>query len=101
MTHREIQDGEIIERYVRHQLAPDERRLFQEHIFACEECFEQVQMTSRFIAGVRQASRSGGLAEGVAEPAAWWARLFRPAFGLALAAVLVLIIALGWFLFGQ
>lgn len=99
MTHQEIQTGEIIERYVRHQLAPDERRSFQEHFFSCDDCFEQVQMMARFVAGVRQAARQGALADGVAEPATWRARWFRPAFGFMLAAVLILIIALSWFLF--
>jgi hypothetical protein len=47
---------------VRHKLPPDERRAFQEHYFACEECFEQVQITARLVAGVRRASRKGVLA---------------------------------------
>ena len=62
MTHQHIQDSEVIERYVRQQLTPDERQAFQEHYFACDECFDQVQMSARFIAGVREASRSGVLA---------------------------------------
>ena len=101
MTHQEIQEGEIIERYVRHELARDERRSFQEHYFACEDCFEQVQTTARMIAGVRQASRKGLLAESAAQPAAWWASLFRPAFGLAIASALVLAVAFGWLVLRQ
>jgi anti-sigma factor RsiW len=61
MTHQQIHDSEVIERYVRHQLTPTERQAFQEHYFACDECFDQVQMSARFIAGVREASRSGVL----------------------------------------
>ncbi|HEV8370336.1 MAG TPA: hypothetical protein VGQ39_20465 [Pyrinomonadaceae bacterium] len=61
MTHQQIQDNEVIERYVRYQLTPAERQAFQEHYFACDECFDQVQMSARFIAGVREASRSGVL----------------------------------------
>lgn len=99
MTHQEIQEGEIIERYVRRQLAPAERRAFQEHYFACEECFEQVQTTARFVAAVRQASRKGLLAESAAQPAAWWASLFTPALGFAAAAALLL--AFGWLMFRQ
>ncbi len=99
MTHQEAQQGEIVERYVRHQLAPAERRAFQEHYFACEECFEQTQMTARFVAGVRQAARKGLLANSVAEP--WWAALFRPALGFAVATALVLAVAFGWLLFKQ
>jgi hypothetical protein len=62
MTHEQIQDNEVIERYVRHQLTSDERLAFQEHYFNCDECFEQTQLTARFVAGVRDASRSGVLA---------------------------------------
>src|SRR5687767_15040426 len=61
MTHKHIQDSEVIERYVRQQLTPAERQAFQEHYFACDECFDQVQMSARFIAGVREASRTGVL----------------------------------------
>src|SRR5581483_50612 len=100
MTHQEIQEGEMIERYVRHQLAPAERRAFQEHFFACEECFEQVQTTARFIAAVRQAARQGQLAES-AEPVSWWANLFSPALGFAAAAALLLALVFGWLIFKQ
>ena len=99
MTHQEIEKNEVIERYVRHQLSPDERRAFQEHYFACEECFEAVQATARFIAGVREASRKGALAT-EADAGAWWAWLFRPAPAAALA-MLLLAAAIGWFYFGR
>jgi hypothetical protein len=62
MNHQELARNETIERYVRHELPADERLAFQEHYFACDECFEQVQMTARFIAGVRDAARNGALA---------------------------------------
>jgi hypothetical protein len=69
MTHQHIQDSEVIERYVRHQLTPTERLAFQEHYFNCDECFEQTQLTARFIAGVRAASSSGLLAAEHNKPA--------------------------------
>ena len=59
MTHKEIEEQEIIERYVLHQLTPDERLAFQEHYFGCDECFGQTQIAARFIASVHQASRTG------------------------------------------
>jgi hypothetical protein len=100
MTHQEIQEGEMIERFVRHQLAPAERRAFQEHYFACEECFEQVQTTARFVAAVRQASRKGWLAESAGQAVAWWASLFTPALGFAVAAALLAVV-FGWLMFRQ
>jgi putative zinc finger protein len=59
MTHQEIQANEIIEQYVRGKLTIAERRAFQEHLFECDECFQQAEFTARFVAGVREASRTG------------------------------------------
>lgn len=106
MNHQEIEQQDIIERYVRHQLAPAERRAFQEHYFACDQCFGQVQTTAQFIAGVRHSSRVGGLAETAraessAPAASWWSRWFTPAFALAATACLLLAVALGWIVFRQ
>ncbi len=98
MTHQEAQQ-DIIERFVRHQLSPDERRAFQEHYFDCEECFEQVQMTARFMAGVQQAARKGLLAEPATKP--WWADLFKPALIFAMVTVLLLALGIGWLLLKQ
>jgi len=61
MTHDEIQNREVVEQYVRHKLSPADRQLFQEHYVSCDECFEQVQLMARFVAGVRDGSSSGVL----------------------------------------
>jgi hypothetical protein len=100
MNHQEIEQQDIIERYVRRQLPPAERRAFQEHYFACDECFEQVQTTARFVAAVRQASRKGSFAESAAEPLVWWKNLFTPAIAFA-AAALILAATIGWLVFRQ
>ncbi len=102
MTHQQIQDNEVIERYVRQTLTPAERQEFQEHFFECDECFEQTQLTAHFIAGVREASESGVLAAvqtesiPVATRAAafnqWWARSWlMPALAACLLLALTLI----------
>ncbi len=106
MKHHEIEQQDIIERYVRHQLKPDERRVFQAHYFACEQCFDQVQMTAKFIAGVQHSSRVGVLAESAraiasAPAPSWWANWFSPAFVLAATACLLLAATLGWIVFNQ
>lgn len=98
MTHQEAQQ-DIVERFVRHQLSPDERRAFEEHYFECEECFEQVQVTAHFIASVRQAARKGLLAEPAATP--WWINLFKPALMFATTTALLLAIGIGWVLWKQ
>src|SRR5215831_4892435 len=62
MLHTTIKNEEVIERYVRNRLTPEERRVFEEHFFACDECFEKIQETERFVAGVRDAAERGILA---------------------------------------
>jgi len=103
MTHREAIEGEVVERYVLNSLSPDERRAFQEHFFECADCFARAQETSRFVAGVREASRAGVLPERRAETAApaAWAGWFKPAFAAAAFATVLLSVALGWLLLGQ
>jgi hypothetical protein len=101
MTHNQIRDGEVIERYVLHKLPPAERQAFQEHFFECDECFEETNVAARFIAGVREASRSGLLAgdqteqrprlAGAAVFNQWWRRAWLMP---ALAACLLLAFAL-------
>lgn len=59
MLHKQIEDEEVIERYVRSRLAPEERRAFEEHFFACDECFDKVQAMEKFVAGVHDAAERG------------------------------------------
>jgi hypothetical protein len=61
MLHSQIENEEIIERYVRSQLTPEERRAFEEHFFGCDECFAKLQATERFVAGIRDAANRGTL----------------------------------------
>jgi hypothetical protein len=103
MMHEEIEDQEIIERYVRNQLAPEERQAFEEHFFACDACFEKLQATERFVAGIRDAAARGVL-PGTSQAslrswrtASWWI----PAFGAAALAALLLAAETGWLYFVQ
>lgn len=71
MLHTHIEHDEVVERYVRNRLAPEDRQAFEEHYFTCDECFEKVQSMERFAAGVRDLAERGAL-EGGAESAAYW-----------------------------
>ena len=103
MTHQEIQANEIIEQYVRGKLTAAERRAFQEHLFECDECFQQAEVSARFVAGVREASRTGLLTahdqrERARTVGAWsnpvWAfRWVAPALA---ASLLIAIALIGW-----
>lgn len=96
MTHEEIQSSDVVEQYVRRKLSPADRQLFQEHYFNCDECFEQVQLMSRFVAGVREESRIGVFAaereKVLAHPASNWLRnWFVPALAMSFLVAAVLL----------
>jgi hypothetical protein len=61
MMHEHIWDHDAIERYVRHQLSPDQELAFEEHFFSCDECFEKLKEMERFVAGMRDAGHRGHL----------------------------------------
>jgi len=105
MMHPEIEDQEIIERYVRNQLAPQERQDFEEHFFDCEECFEKVQATERFGAGIRDAASRGLLedrrsADYLRAPSFWSTWMF-PTVAASSCAALALAVFAAWTLFFQ
>ncbi|MEO8027122.1 MAG: zf-HC2 domain-containing protein [Bryobacteraceae bacterium] len=95
MTHEEIQRREIAELYVRGRLDDAERAAFEDHYFACDECFEQTEILQKFVDGVTEAAVSGKLPRPARTQSFGW---FRPAFFAACAASLVLAVTTGWFL---
>jgi hypothetical protein len=103
MMHPQIEDEDIIERYARNQLAEEQRKAFEEHFFGCDDCFEKLQATERFVAGVRDAARRGMLAgevEGSSRGTRWSGWLV-PAFGISACAALVLAAWSGWLYLSQ
>jgi hypothetical protein len=103
MTHPQIEDEDIIERYARNQLPPDARQAFEEHFFACEECFEKVQATERFIAGIRDAASAGRLGSSVAgvREATTWAAWMLPALAASACAAVLFASISAWMFFVQ
>jgi hypothetical protein len=94
MMHQQIEEQEIIERYVRNQLTLEERKAFEEHYFSCEDCFEKLGATERFIAGVRNASRRGLLTGVSQEKASVWHIAPHWVKALAASGVAVLLLAI-------
>lgn len=94
MLHSKIKNEEIVERYVRNQLAPEERQAFEQHFFGCDECFAELQSVEAFVAGVRDASARGLLNDeraSATSPSIWtWA------FACVTCAALALCGILGW-----
>ena len=103
MMHPQIEDQEIVERYVRNQLAPEEKRAFEEHFFSCDGCFNKLQSMEHFVAGLRHAGSSGMLAGGPSGRVRAWrvSRWQIPAFAVATVLVLVLGSMAGWQYFSE
>ncbi|MGH9722156.1 MAG: zf-HC2 domain-containing protein [Bryobacteraceae bacterium] len=95
MNHSEAGQREVVESYVRGRLTPAERQEFEEHYFACDECFEQVRTTGTFVDSVRHAAASGLLSEPEERPSGF-AGWLRPAFAFAMTAAVVLAAATAW-----
>src|SRR6266542_1881349 len=89
VKHEEIEEREIIDAYLRDELPESDSNAFEEHFFACGDCFAQVQTADRFAQGVRQAAQSGALpaAEETQDLLGAW---LRPAFALCAAGVVIL-----------
>ena len=75
MMHSRIENEDIVERYVRHQLPPADEEAFDEHLLGCDECFGKVQAAERFQAGMRDAAARGLLDDNGREatnPGSWF-----------------------------
>jgi cell division protein FtsB len=104
MTHQEIIDKEIVERYVLGKLPPDDRRQFQEHFFDCDECFQQAQAMSDTVSRVRYAADAGALDADKSLGAAasfWNSGWWRPVLVCSVAASLILAVAFVWLWFSR
>jgi anti-sigma factor RsiW len=101
MTHQDAVNGDLADAYVAGTLPAPERDAFEEHLFACEDCFATLQATERLRAGVRQLAASGELTtlQNAAPPLTMpqpGFRLPRSAGWLAAAATIVLALGSGW-----
>jgi hypothetical protein len=102
MLHAQIESEEIVERYVRNQLSPGERHAFEEHFFSCDECFDKLQASERFFAGVREAAGCGMLAgEAPAIPAGVAGAWPRWAFALCACTAVMFCALSAWMFFGR
>lgn len=103
MNHQEIIDQDIVEQYVLNRLSAADRQAFQEHVFECNACYEQALGTSRFVAGVRQASESGVLARASAKAAGsfWGAGWWRPVLAFSVAVLAIAVLVFAWFWLGR
>ena len=99
MTHQEIIDREIVEQYVLDQLSAGDRRIFQEHFFECDDCFQQAHNLSENVTRVRYAAAQGALAAEERRKAAASFSWLRPVLAFSVGAcILLAALALALFL---
>jgi hypothetical protein len=92
IEHEEAIKNLMAERYLLGELAENERDAYEEHLFSCQACFEQVKVGSELVSQIRQLGTEE-LAASASRPA--WHQLIRRAFqpspALAFAAMFLFI----------
>jgi hypothetical protein len=88
MNHREAVERQAADRYLINDLSPEERNEFEEHFFECAECAGEVEAGAIFAANARAVLANAGSRAESRLRLTW----LRPAYALAFAAVLLLII---------
>jgi hypothetical protein len=99
MDHQEIEERQIIERYVMATLGGDDVAAFEEHYLGCDRCLEELELAERFrhaLQGV-VAEEAGRSAVRLGIVAAL-ARLHRGARGLLTAALAAIVLVPSFFL---
>lgn len=89
MNHREAVERQAADRYLLNDLSPAERSAFEEHYFECPECAAEVEAGAAFAANARAVLAEAGYYSGRRAGRIGW---LRPAYVMAAAAVLVVIV---------
>jgi len=61
MSHDQIKNNDVVDRYVLRKLSPAEERMFEEHCFECDECFAAAQEAEKVIFAIKDAAKRGVL----------------------------------------
>lgn len=56
MNHQEILQGEIVERYLKGRLVPEEAARFEEHYLSCDECLDRLALEESLARGFKSAA---------------------------------------------
>ena len=87
MDHDDIQEHQVVDRYVQGRLSAAEAELFEDHYLTCEECLQRLRIAEKFQRGFRQVAAEDAVGAGVL------AAFLRSRRGLALGAVFALLLA--------
>lgn len=69
MNHQDIENDDVVERYLLGHLSPDEAERFEAHYLGCQECLDRLELGTAWIAGAKAAAADAGVAAfGLATP---------------------------------
>jgi len=95
MDHSEAVTKKMAESYLLEELTPEQRDAFEEHYFDCPECAKDVKAAAMLVANVKEVLRAEPAFQPVREPErarAGWFSWLQPAYGLAAALVLAVVL---------
>jgi anti-sigma factor RsiW len=98
MNHDVVVRQKMTERYLLHELDPEQRDEFEEHLFDCQDCALDVRAAARFIERSKvvlaeRPAMSAVTATASAPPQPGWFAWLRPAFAVPALAVLLVVVA--------
>ncbi|HSS50030.1 MAG TPA: zf-HC2 domain-containing protein, partial [Thermoanaerobaculia bacterium] len=99
MNHAEIEEQQIVDRYVRGTLPAEEVARFEEHYLSCQECLDQLDLAEAMNRGFKRAAGQDAIRVAAARQlavVAWLARLGRSRQAAVLAMMLLVAVLLPW-----
>jgi hypothetical protein len=96
MDHKQIEESDLVDRYLMGKLAPDDSAQFEEHFVDCAQCVDRLSTTKDLIEGLRvvAARQSVEREDYRAVPIHWHSRFGLSPNRIALASGVVLLLAL-------
>ncbi|MFQ6094270.1 MAG: anti-sigma factor family protein, partial [bacterium] len=102
MDCEKIEREEIVDRYLLGELSDEEQKLFEEHYFGCDRCFQELRETEMMMCGLEILDREGALVfeEGMEKRRfkwpAWLTWRPSPVVATAMALLIVVLVYPAW-----
>lgn len=96
MEHSDVGRTMAVERYLLGEMSSTELEEFEEHIFACSQCADEVRSGVAFVDNARAVFRDEPRPQAVTQPSLvqrWWERFSIPMLAPAFAALLLLCVS--------
>lgn len=97
MDHPQIEEQQIVDRYLAGRLDAAETEQFEEHYLSCQQCLGELELAEAFGDGIRLAAAEDALKTAVARRvgfAVWLAQAVRSPRGGLMAALVMVLVAL-------